>query len=64
MRPFDPVSVPFNIDCREPAYVHGTKPAIKALGSIPFGLYRPQIVRSKALHASKFKSDVLEILSL
>jgi hypothetical protein len=31
LRPFDPVSVPSDIDCREPANVHGTNPADKGV---------------------------------
>src|SRR3979411_485895 len=30
--PFHPVSIPSNIDCRDPAYVHGTHPAKKSVG--------------------------------
>ena len=29
--PFHPVSIPSNIDCREPAHVHGTNPADKGV---------------------------------
>ena len=53
MRPLDPVSVATNIQCREPAYIYGAHPTGKGVGLGTFGLYRPQILRSKALHASK-----------
>jgi hypothetical protein len=52
VRPLDPVSIATHIQCREPQTLTGRTQPVKALGSIPSGLYRPHMARSRSLHAS------------